>query len=154
MAEHRSLWEEMFYPGAEEENLLAWGLYMLARQGGPEALPPETLRRRLMAFLLTRELDELAEIRDLAGLTAFLNGQTCGVRTKWICLQIWQDPLVYWGRYCPDGGPGGGGLRRPPGGSAAPGGPGAPVAQPAAGRPTAASCGTSWRWSRERTRWW
>ena len=27
--------------GAEEENLLAWGLYMLARQGGPEALPPE-----------------------------------------------------------------------------------------------------------------
>ena len=24
------------------------------------------------------ELDELAEIRDLAGLTAFLNGQTCG----------------------------------------------------------------------------
>ena len=41
MAEHRSLWEEMFYPGAEEENLLAWGLYMLARQGGPEALPPE-----------------------------------------------------------------------------------------------------------------
>ena len=100
MAEHRSLWEEMFYPGAEEENLLAWGLYMLARQGGPEALPPETLRRRLMAFLLTRELDELAEVRDLAGLTAFLNGQTCGIRTKWICLQIWQDPLVYWDRYC------------------------------------------------------
>lgn len=87
-------------PGAEEENLLAWGLYMLARQGGPEALPPETLRRRLMAFLLTRELDELAEVRDLAGLTAFLNGQTCGIRTKWICLQIWQDPLVYWDRYC------------------------------------------------------
>ena len=98
MAENRPLWEEMFYPGGED-NMLAWGLYMLDRQGGTETLSRERLRCRLLAFLLTRELDELTSLPDAAALMAFLNGLDCDIRTKWVCVQVWEDPMAYWRKY-------------------------------------------------------
>ena len=99
MADNRQLWEDMFYPGSEEENLLAWGLYMLDGQGGPDGLPLNELRRRLLAFLLTVEVKDLSGVQNIAGLTGFLGGAECGIRTKWVCLQVWQDPLSYWEKY-------------------------------------------------------
>lgn len=98
MAENRSLWEDMFYPGGED-NMLAWGLYMLDCQGGVEALPREQLRCHLLAFLLTRDLDELTALPDTAALMAFLNGLECDIRTKWVCVQVWEDPMAYWRKY-------------------------------------------------------
>ena len=55
----QDLWQDMFYPGSEEENLLAWSFFMLEQQHRLHELPPLALKRRLLTETLTMETGSL-----------------------------------------------------------------------------------------------
>lgn len=95
----RDLWGEMFYPGSEDENLLAWGFFMLERQTKLRELPLLALRRQLVTAMLSLDYAEIANIETLDGLMAYLRTVDCSVQAKWICTQVWQEPISYYDRF-------------------------------------------------------
>lgn len=94
----KDLWESMFYPTSHQENLIAWAFYFLEREGVPEELDLPRLRR-LIALMLSREVAELEAVDGLPALMRFLDEFPCSGQTKWICVQVWQRPDMYYRQY-------------------------------------------------------
>lgn len=95
----RDLWEDMFYPGAEDENHLALSFFMLDRQQAVGRLPPLELRRRLLTEILTLDVDALNRVETMEDLLPVIKKANCSMKTGWVCLQAWQDPMYYYEKY-------------------------------------------------------
>lgn len=93
------LWQEMFYPGADEENQLAWSFYIMDCSGQLERLPPLELRRRLIREMLSQDVSGLEQVEDLSSLMNLLEPLDCSMKTRWICMQAWREPMRFYEKY-------------------------------------------------------
>lgn len=95
----QDLWQDMFYSGSEDENLLAWSFFILEQQHRLQELSPLELKRRLLTEALTLEPGSLDRVHTVEDLIPVVEKVNCGMKTKWVCLQTWQDPMQYYEKY-------------------------------------------------------
>lgn len=88
-----------FFVNSAQDNWLAWAYYTLEYQHVDFAHLDLSTRRRMLALTLNCSLPLLADVADESQLFTFLNGYACDSRVKWICVQAWKDPELYYRRY-------------------------------------------------------
>lgn len=95
----QELWEDMFYPGSDDENLLAWSFYMLERSGCIQEMGSLECRQRLIREMLSLSREECCALHDVDSLITALERSACSTQAKWICLRTWRDPRPFYDKY-------------------------------------------------------
>lgn len=92
------LWGDLFYPGSDHENRLAWSLYFLEHSGALDQPGPFPLHHLLMEALEDTSLPA-ETAADLGRFLSYLETRPCSDRTKWTMAQAWRQPERFYRQY-------------------------------------------------------
>ncbi len=92
------LWGDLFYPGSDHENRLAWSLYFLEHSGTLDQPGPFPLHHLLKEALEDTSLPA-ETAADLGRFLSYLETRPCSDRTKWTMAQAWRQPERFYRQY-------------------------------------------------------